>query len=109
MKSSSWTGSGGIAQIGLAYARDPYDQRRYAELIRLAAEGYERFTGVPAGEIADRFRADTGYVTAKVGVDGAVFDDSGERLLLIRRADSGSWALRWLGRFRRDSRGRRHP
>lgn len=40
----------------------------------------------------DRFARDLGYVTAKVGVDGAVFDDD-ERLLLIRRADDDRWGL----------------
>jgi len=83
----------GIAQLGLTYARDPYDQQRYTELLKLATDGYEPLTGLPAAEITDRLRAETGYITAKAGVDGAVFDDTGERLLLIRRADTGTWAL----------------
>ena len=83
----------GMAQLGLTYAKDPYDIARYEELLKLASEGYEPLTGLPAGEVAERFRREVGYITPKVGVDGAVFTDDGSRLLLIRRADSGAWAL----------------
>lgn len=83
----------GIAQLGLTYARDPYDIARYEELLVLAGEGYERLCGLGADDVVERFRREVGYVTPKVGVDGAVFCDDGMRLLLIRRADSGAWAL----------------
>jgi ADP-ribose pyrophosphatase YjhB (NUDIX family) len=83
----------GIAQLGLTYATDPYDIARYEELLKLASEGYEPIAGLPAGEVVDRFRREVGYITPKVGVDGAMFSDDGARLLLIRRVDSGAWAL----------------
>lgn len=83
----------GIAQLGLTYARDAYDIARYEELLKLAAEGYESVSGLDSGEAIERFRREVGYVTPKVGVDGAVFSEDGTGLLLIRRADSGRWAL----------------
>jgi ADP-ribose pyrophosphatase YjhB (NUDIX family) len=83
----------GIAQRGLNYARDPYDIARYNDLLALASEGYEGAIGVPVAEAEDRFRRELGYITPKVGVDGAVFSDDGTALLLIRRSDSGLWAL----------------
>lgn len=39
-----------------------------------------------------RFDAELGYVTAKVGVDAALFDDD-DRVLLVRRVDDGRWGL----------------
>jgi ADP-ribose pyrophosphatase YjhB (NUDIX family) len=39
-----------------------------------------------------RFARDLGYVTAKVGVDAALFDDH-DRVLLVRRADDDKWGL----------------
>jgi ADP-ribose pyrophosphatase YjhB (NUDIX family) len=83
----------GLAQLGLTYATDPYDKARYHELLALAAAGYEPFTGVPSAEIIDRFAREVGYITPKVGVDGAVFSPDGTELLVIRRADNGRWAL----------------
>ena len=40
----------------------------------------------------ERFLAETGYVTAKLGADAAIFDDD-DRILLVRRADDGKWGL----------------
>ena len=48
--------------------------------------------GIAPETLRARFLAETGYATAKIGVDGAVFDDDG-RLLLVRRADNGKWGL----------------
>jgi ADP-ribose pyrophosphatase YjhB (NUDIX family) len=39
-----------------------------------------------------RFARDVGYVTAKVGVDAAFFDEH-DRVLLVRRVDDDKWGL----------------
>jgi ADP-ribose pyrophosphatase YjhB (NUDIX family) len=85
----------GIAQEGLHYARASSDRRRYQRLMHLATSAYAGLSGLPPEEIGERFTRDLGYPTAKVGVDAAVFHDGDAvpRLLLIRRADSGRWAL----------------
>jgi ADP-ribose pyrophosphatase YjhB (NUDIX family) len=83
----------GLAQLGLNYTTDPYDKARYRELLDLAAAGYEPLSGLPADEITARFARELGYITPKVGVDGAVFSPDGTQLLVIRRADNGNWAL----------------
>jgi 8-oxo-dGTP pyrophosphatase MutT (NUDIX family) len=77
-----------IAQLGLNYTRDPFDRARYRRLLALTAEQYSLLTGLPPEEVTDRFRAELGHITPKVGVDAAIFDDAG-RLLLTRRADDG--------------------
>jgi ADP-ribose pyrophosphatase YjhB (NUDIX family) len=82
----------GIAQQGLHYARGHHDRQRYKRLLELASSAYAHLTGLDPAEIGDRFARELGYPTAKVGVDAAIFDDQ-QRVLLIRRADSGRWAL----------------
>jgi len=42
--------------------------------------------------LRERFLADLGHATTKVGADATVFDDNG-RILLVRRADDGLWGL----------------
>jgi ADP-ribose pyrophosphatase YjhB (NUDIX family) len=81
-----------IARSGLHYAENPFDRARCERLLEIAAQGYADITGLASDAVRARFLAETGYATAKVGADGAVFDDDG-RVLLIRRADDGLWGL----------------
>jgi ADP-ribose pyrophosphatase YjhB (NUDIX family) len=81
-----------LARTGLHYAQDPFDRARYEHLLDLASKGYADVTGVAPETLRTRFLAETGYVTAKVGADGAAFDDK-DRILLVRRADDGAWGL----------------
>ena len=82
-----------MGQTGLHYAEDPFDRARCERLVELASQRLRR--DLPARirkTIRARFLADTGYVTAKVGADGAVFD-ADDRVLLVRRADDDRWGL----------------
>jgi ADP-ribose pyrophosphatase YjhB (NUDIX family) len=81
-----------IAQIGLNYAQTPYDRERYERLLALAAQQYSGMVGIEPEIIADRFRKDLGYITPKVGVSAAIFNNTGD-LLLVRRSDDQTWCL----------------
>ena len=81
-----------IAQTGLHYATDPFDRERYEHLLALASHEYADRVGLPADAVRARFQAEVGYITAKVGVDAALFDEN-DRILLIRRVDDGRWGL----------------
>ena len=81
-----------IAQLGLNYSKDPYDLERYRRLMELAAGAYSDITGLESPEIKARFTRELGYITAKVGVQGALFDETG-RLLLEKRKDDGLWGM----------------
>ncbi len=86
----------GVAQQGLHYTRDRYDRQRYQRLLELVSGAYGRLTGLDPVEVTDRFTSELGYPTAKVGVDAAIFDDqpgNQPSVLLIRRTDTGRWAL----------------
>lgn len=81
-----------IAQLGLNFTNDPYDIERYRRLLELAADSYSAITGLERPEIMARFTRELGYITPKIGVQGALFDDAG-RLLLEKRKDDGLWGL----------------
>jgi ADP-ribose pyrophosphatase YjhB (NUDIX family) len=82
-----------ISQTGLTYARDPYDQERYLALRSIASKIMAAHTGTPIERIATLFRGETGYVTPKVAVRGAIFDEHSRVLMVREIADSGRWAL----------------
>jgi ADP-ribose pyrophosphatase YjhB (NUDIX family) len=86
----------GIARTGLGFTENLYEQERFEEVLRVAAD-----IRVAAGhELASEVLADewlkivgegvAGYVTPKVAVGAVVGNDKGE-MLLVQRADSGIW------------------
>lgn len=81
----------GIAQTGLAYARDVYDVERYHAVRRVAAEMMAAGGGVPFERVAALFAGQEGYATPKVDVRGAVF--RGDEVLLVREVSDGGWTL----------------
>ncbi len=81
----------GMAKTGLEFAANDYDRDRYRRILRIADD----LVGMtfPGGLPADReYERDIGVITPKTGCTVAAFDDD-HRLLLIRRADNGRWAL----------------
>lgn len=81
-----------IAQNGLEYADDPYDRARYDRLLELASEQYATAFDLSPAAVRERFADEIGHATAKVGAGSTVFDDGG-RILLVERADDGTWGL----------------
>jgi ADP-ribose pyrophosphatase YjhB (NUDIX family) len=89
-----------IARTGLGFTRDLYEQERFEEVLRVAAEIRAAADQLNGGDLAaDALVAEwmkavgegvPGYVTPKVAVGAVVGNDRGE-LLLVKRADSGVW------------------
>ena len=80
------------ARTGLFFANNEYDRERYEQIITVAAEMAGLVIGQAPVEIRATWARDVGYVTPRVGVGAAIFDEDG-RLLLQKRTDSGLWAL----------------
>lgn len=80
-----------MAQTGLTYVHDSYDQKRHERLRELAAEVLAVVGTADAAELTLTLASDVGHPTPKVDVRGAVFD--GDRLLLVREASDGGWTL----------------
>jgi len=90
----------GIARTGLGFTQSLYEQERFEEVLRVAADIKVAASGDgdppedAAGMVEEWLdqvgSGIPGYVTPKVAVGAAVGNDRGE-LLLIQRADSGVW------------------
>ena len=80
-----------IAQIGLTFAKDPFDRQRYTRIRELAASLMARSSGAHEASILDLFLRDAGYATPKVDVRGAAFRDG--RILLVREVSDGRWTV----------------
>jgi len=95
-ESSPWLGWArrldAMARIGSTFAVDPHEVRRYAELGAMAKEMFAELHGRPQVELPDLYAPTEGYVTPKVDVRVAVFDDAG-RILLVREAAEGRWSM----------------
>ena len=82
----------GLSSNGLQFTADPYQIARFQRILALAAELQSLVDARPLDDIQAIFSADLDYKTPLSVVDAAVLDPDG-RLLLIRRADNGLWAL----------------
>ena len=90
----------GIARTGLGFTESLYEQERFEEILKVAADIRVEADGESddpdhAGGLVQEWmdtvgKGVPGYVTPKVAVGAAVGNDKGE-LLLIQRADSGIW------------------
>ncbi|MDP9220181.1 MAG: NUDIX hydrolase N-terminal domain-containing protein, partial [Actinomycetota bacterium] len=84
-----------LAQTGLAYPGNAYDEQRYRQVRDAAASLLAVLDGPPGPPDADGWRLvlarDDGYATPKVDVRTAVFD--GDRVLLVRERVDGGWTL----------------
>ena len=81
-----------LAQTGLHYATDRYDQQRYQRLSQIAAELLAAHSDMPCETLYAWSRQDFGYATPKVDVRAFILD--GHRALLVREdADEGRWTL----------------
>jgi ADP-ribose pyrophosphatase YjhB (NUDIX family) len=89
-----------IARTGLGFTQSLYEQERFEEILRVAADiqvaADQGADGAEdAGPLVEEWLGSVGqgipgYVTPKTAVGAAVGNDRGE-LLLIQRADSGVW------------------
>ncbi len=90
----------GIARTGLGFTESLYEQERFEEVLRVAADirvaveegsdGVEDADGLVEEWLGSVGKGVPGYVTPKVAVGAAVGNDKGE-ILLVKRADSGVW------------------
>jgi ADP-ribose pyrophosphatase YjhB (NUDIX family) len=85
-----------IARTGLGFTESQYEQERFEELLKVAADmRVAAGSAFDADALIDEWMKTSGlgvagYVTPKVAVGAVVCDDDG-RILLVQRADSGVW------------------
>ena len=81
-----------LAQSGMAYTSNVFDNQRYNEFKQIAAEMMAAATGAELDEVKAVFDVQSGYATPKIDVRGVVFKD--KKILLVRELmDGGRWTL----------------
>jgi ADP-ribose pyrophosphatase YjhB (NUDIX family) len=82
-----------IANDGLRWATDnPYNQHRFARVRRIAAELFAAQDVRDADTIEQVFSAELTHIAPYPGGDAAIFNESGQ-MLLIQRNDNQLWAM----------------
>jgi ADP-ribose pyrophosphatase YjhB (NUDIX family) len=80
-----------IAQTGLAYTNDVFDQERFQHIREISIKILEQYTELDKQKIKDLFANETGYATPKVDIRAVVFKDN--QILMVRENSDGAWAL----------------
>ena len=80
-----------LAQNGSAYTEGVFDRERYAELKTIAAEMMAAYGDTTPERVLELWAGEDGYLTPKVDVRAAVFQDG--RVLLVRERADGRWSL----------------
>jgi ADP-ribose pyrophosphatase YjhB (NUDIX family) len=80
-----------LARTGLHFCSNEYDRERYVEIEQIAAELLSGPAPADRDALLALWRNETGYVTPKIEVRGAAFQDG--RVLLVRETADGRWTL----------------
>ena len=80
-----------IARAGLTYSKDKYDLDRFNQLEKLAAEIISEYTQIGVRKVEELLAQETGYLTPKVDVRGAIIKDN--RILLVKESQDGLWSM----------------
>ena len=81
-----------LAETGLKFQKDPFDQERYSQIKELSVRMMALLTGSTPAEIQAFYKPVTDYPTPKVDVRGLVVNESGEILMVRERVD-GRWTI----------------
>lgn len=80
-----------IAQAGITYAENGFDQERYQELREISLQLMHEFSQTEIPLIDSLFSHKKEYPTPKVDIRAVVFKD--DKLLMVREKIDGCWAL----------------
>ena len=80
-----------LAQTSLHYAQNEFEVQRAERLLEIAAEMIADHSLMDKAELLTAFKSQPGYVTPKVDVRAAVFEQ--DQLLFVREAMDGGWTL----------------
>lgn len=79
-----------IAQAGLHYTKDKYDEERFERIREISAEMISYKTEIPIEKVKDLFCNEKGYQTPKLDSRAAIFKDN--KILLVQE-NNGTWSL----------------
>lgn len=80
-----------LSQTGLTYSKNEFDLARYQRLQEITAEMIASQSALAKESVLQSFSMQSGYVTPKIDVRGAVIHD--HKILLIQERADGHWAM----------------
>lgn len=80
-----------LAQVGLAYSKDPYDIERFKMVRHISAEIISSKTELNFDKVNDLFCNETGFQTPKLDTRAAIFKDN--KILLVKEIITNNWSL----------------
>ena len=80
-----------LSQVGLTYTKNEFDLERYKRLQEIAAEILSSQSKLATESVLESFSMQSGYVTPKIDVRGAVILDN--KILLIQERADEKWAM----------------
>ena len=80
-----------IAQNGLTFVHNPFDEERYLAIRQIAAEMLSEGSNAGLEKVLDLLSREVGYATPKVDTRGAVFRD--DAMLLVKELSDNGWTL----------------
>lgn len=80
-----------IAQIGLTYSKDKFDQQRYNQLRDISIDILNQYISLGEENVRNLFAGETGYQTPKVDVRAAVFKE--DKILLVQEGPDMKWCM----------------
>jgi len=80
-----------LSQSGITYSRNQYDIERYKRLQEITAEMIAAQSEIEKESVLESFSMQSGYITPKIDVRGAVIRD--DKILLIQERADAKWAM----------------
>ena len=80
-----------IAQAGITYSNDKFDIERFNMLKDISAEIISEYTEVEFKKVKDLLDSESGYLTPKVDIRGAIIKDN--KILLVKESVDNCWSL----------------
>ncbi len=80
-----------IAQNGLTFCQNQFDEERYKAIQKIAAEILSLHSDLAPEKIIGLFQQERGYETPKIDVRGVVFREN--KILLVKEISDGCWTL----------------
>lgn len=81
-----------IAEIGLLYAKDPYDRERYEAIRAISLDMMSQKTGIDERDLSTFFLKTTDYPTPKTDIRALVLNEKKE-ILMVKESTDGLWSL----------------
>ncbi len=81
-----------VSQTGEHFAKNPFDAARYQSVGRVAQEILLNLSDLSQQAVERACLSQAGYITPKVAVRGAVFNDAGE-LLMVQEIMDDKWCM----------------